>query len=344
MLTKMTRALAAAIVGLGLTGAHAQEADWDALVEAAKAEGSVVVYNSQLGSPQFVKVIEAFEDAYGITVESMDVRASELSERVRTEQTAGRYLGDVLMHSAGSLEILKQNQGVEYEALGEIPNRANLRPDMEATATDEHVPGFLQVYGILVNTRLVSEEEEPKTWEDLADPKWQGKILSDDMRPLGSGGTMFTVLHKTYGREFSEALAQNRPVFSRDLRNDALRVARGEYPIYIPQMFAFANDLKGLPVKVVIPEAGVPYVPIHFAVLKNAPHPNAARLFVDFFLSQEAQKIYAEAWMFPVIEGVVETLDEESQRFASAKLLGTRELDEYGPMMDLATEIYEAVE
>lgn len=338
---KLLKSLTAIAVSFGLAGAAAaQDEDWDAVVAAAQEEGSVVVYNSQLGSPQFLSVIESFEDKYGIEVQSMDVRASELSERVRTEQSAGRYIGDVLMHSAGSIEILAQQQGVEYEHHGDVPNMANLRGDLLTQATDIHVPGFLQVYGILVNTNLVAEEDEPTRWQDLADPKWKGKILSDDMRPLGSGGTMFVVLQKTFGREFNEKLALNEPVFSRDLRNDARRVARGEYPIYIPQMFAFANDLQELPVKVIVPEEGVPYVPIHFAILKNAPNPNAAKLFINHFLDVEQQTTYAEAWMAPVVEGVVEHLDEQSQRFAQAKLLGTRELDEYGPMMELATEIY----
>ena len=124
--------------------------------------------------------------------------------------------------------------------------------------------------GILVNTRLVKPEDEPKSWEDLNDPKWKGKILSDDMRPLGSGNTMFAILQKKLGAAFNEKLAEQKPVFSRDLRNDARRVARGEYPIYVPQIFAFASDLKGLPVKVVIPKEGAPYAMMEFAMLKNA--------------------------------------------------------------------------
>ncbi|TKT74601.1 extracellular solute-binding protein [Aquamicrobium sp. LC103] len=319
--------------------ALAQDAEWEKVVEAAKKEGTVTVYNSQLGAPNFVAVVESFQKKYGIKVESLDVRASELTERLRSEQAAGRYIADIQMHSANSIETGMQ-QGIEVQEHGGIPNAANLREEMKKEMTDKHIPGFLQAYGILVNTSLVKPEDEPKGWQDLADPKWQGKILSDDMRPLGSGGTMFVVLHKTFGREFSDKLAAQKPVFSRDLRNDARRVARGEYPLYIPQMFAFANDLQGLPIKVVIPEEGVPYVSIHFAIMKNAPHPNAARLFINHFLDVEQQETYAKAWMVPVVEGVADRLDEQSRAFATAKLLGTRELDEYGPMMDLAKEIY----
>lgn len=317
----------------------AQDAEWDKVVEAAKKEGTVTVYNSQLGAPNFVAVTESFQKKYGIKVESLDVRASELTERLRSEQAAGRYLADIQMHSANSIETGK-TQGILVEPLGKIPNVANIRDDMKKEVTADHVPGFLQAYGILVNTGLVKPEDEPKSWKDLADPKWKGKILSDDMRPLGSGGTMFVVFNKTYGQAFNEKLAENKPVFSRDLRNDARRVARGEYPVYIPQMFAFANDLKGLPIKVIVPEEGVPYVSIHFAIMKKAPHPNAAKLFINHFLDMEQQVTYAKAWMLPVAKGVEDQLDPESRRFASAKLLGTREMNEYGPLMELAKKIY----
>jgi ABC-type Fe3+ transport system substrate-binding protein len=331
--------IGAALAALILTApALAQDADWAKVIEAAKKEGEVVVYNAQLGFPPFLAVIKSFEEKYGIKVNSLDLRASELSERIRTEQASGRYLGDIEMHAANSLETQQQQtNGQSLQPHGGVPNIKNLRPDMKAT--EFHIPGFLQAYGILINTSMVKPEEEPKSWKDLINPKWAGKILSDDMRPLGSGGTMFVVLQKTFGTEYHEKLAALKPVFSRDLRNDARRVARGEYPIFIPQMFAFTSDLKGLPVKVIIPEEGVPYVPIHFAIMKNAPHPNAARLFINHFLEVEQQTIYAKGWMVPVVNGI-ENLDADSKRFGSAKLLGTRNLDEYQPMMELATKIY----
>ncbi len=332
--------MVALAMGAMLAGpALAQDGDWEKVVEAAKKEGTVSVYNSQLGAPNFTAVIKSFEEKYGIKVESLDVRASELTERLRSEQAAGRYVADIQMHSANSIETGK-SQGILVEPLGNIPNASNIREDMKKEITEDHLPGFLQAYGILVNTNLVKPEDEPKSWKELADPKWKGKILSDDMRPLGSGGTMFVVFNKSFGQAFNEKLAENKPVFSRDLRNDARRVARGEYPIYIPQMFAFANDLQGLPIKVIVPEEGVPYVSIHFAIMKNAPHPNAARLFINHFLDMQSQVTYAKAWMLPVVNGVEDQLDPESKRFASAKLLGMREMHEYGPMMDLAKKIY----
>ncbi|WFU34416.1 extracellular solute-binding protein [Bradyrhizobium brasilense] len=329
-------AVVACLVGL-LSPAQAEDGSWDKVVEAAKKEGKVVVYNMALGAPYFKDVLKSFEAKYGIAVESLDLRASELAERIRTEQAAGRFLGDAEMVTTTMIEEQLKN-GDFVQKLPPIPNAAHLRPPFKAN--EYSVPAFMQPMGILINTRLVKEQDIPTSWNDLNDPKWKGKILSDDMRPLGSGNTMFAILEKTMGGDFNQKLAEQKPVFSRDMRNDARRVARGEYAIYIPQIFAFTSDLKGLPVKVVIPKEGAPYAEMDLAVLKNAPHPNAARLFIDHFLGVEAQLLYANAWMLPVNAAVAERANSDAQQFVNAKIIGPAKLAERSSMMDLAKKLY----
>jgi iron(III) transport system substrate-binding protein len=314
-----------------------QDASWDAVVTAAKQEGKVVVYNMALGAPYFQAVIKSFEKTYGIPVESLDLRASELVERIRTEQSAGRYLGDAEMVTTTMIEEQLKN-GDFIQKLPPIPNAANLRPPFKTT--EFSVPAYVQPMGILINTRLVKDEDVPNSWNDLTSPKWKGKLLSDDMRPLGSGNTLFAILQKNMGADFNEKLAEQKPVFSRDMRNDARRVARGEYPIYITQVFAFASDLKGLPVKVVVPKEGAPYAQMDMAMLKSAPHPNAARLFIHHFLSVDSQALYANAWMLPVVQGAAERADPEAQPYANAKLMGPAKLSERPDMMALARKLY----
>jgi ABC-type Fe3+ transport system substrate-binding protein len=335
---KLKRAVLVALFAGFAAPASAQDASWDSVVVAAKNEGKVVVYSMALGAPYYVAVLKAFEQKYGIKVESLDLRASELAERVRTEQSAGRFLGDVEIITSTMIEEQRKN-GDYIQNMGAVPNTANLRPPFKAT--DFSVPAYVQPMGILVNTRLVKPEDEPKSWNDLNDPKWKGKILSDDMRPLGSGNTMFAILQNKMGAAFNEQLAGQKPVFSRDMRNDARRVARGEYPIYVPQVFAFASDLKGLPVKVIIPKEGAPYAQMEFALLRNASHANAARLLVNYFLEPDSQLLYANGWMLPVVKGVAEKANDDAKPYAGAKLMGPALLEERPAMMELAKKLYQ---
>src|SRR5262249_22166614 len=137
----------------------------------------------------------AFQSRYGIKVAELDVRASELTERVRTEQTSGRYVADVEFH--GEASIVEQRQTSFIAEHGGGPDNKTLRQDLPAGKWAG--PGWVQMACSLINTGLVKPADEPKGWRDYVDPKWKGKIISDDMRAVGTGQTQFAVFHKTPG-------------------------------------------------------------------------------------------------------------------------------------------------
>ena len=336
----MRSGLATALVMFGFVAAQsasAQEQDWEKVVAAAKKEGTVTVYHAQLGAPHWKTVVQNFEKTYGIKVQEFDARASELTERIRTEQTSQRYVADVEFH--GDTSILLQRQTDFVAEHGGVPNARNLRPPFVADAFA--VPAWVQVVCTLVNTSLVKPGDEPKAWKDLLDPKWKGKIITDDMRATGSGQTVFAVLYKTYGPEFLEKLKAQDMGIGRDLQEDSRRVARGEYSIFINQIIAFASPLKGLPVKVATMDDGCPYTPIQGAILKGAPHPNAARLFINHLISKDSQVTYAKAWMGVVTQVVEEELtDPDAKRFAQVKLMGSIPLEDREPMLKRATDMF----
>jgi iron(III) transport system substrate-binding protein len=314
---------------LAATGLAQSPGDWQKVFEAAKREGKVVLYSALVGAPSTERITEAFEAKYGIPVETLEARASELVERVRTEQASGRSLGDVSYN--GSTATERQMADSVFVPHGGLPRAAGLAGSFTSDGT--RVPAFVIHFGILVNTELVNPQDEPRSWKDLLAPRWKGQILADDVHPVGSGSLFFQATYGKLGREFHEKLAAQDPSFTRDPRGSQRRVARGEYPIFLPSSLAAMKELEGLPVKTVVPSEGAVYVLYQAAMFKNAPHPNAARLFMDFLLSDEAQAIYVEDGYGPVVESA-------RKKASPPPLLGTSELATMAEMARLAKEIY----
>lgn len=148
------------------------------------------------------------------------------------------------------------------------------------------------------------------------------------------------VTYQKLGREFHDKLAEQQPHMNRDLRGNYPRVARGEYSAYVPYTVPDVLDLKGLPVKAIVPTEGCPYVRFDGAIYKNAPHPNAARLLVDFFLGDEVQLIYGNLGFVTVIGGLEAKIAPEARAFTQVKLLGTTDFKLQEEMLKTAKQIY----
>jgi iron(III) transport system substrate-binding protein len=339
--TVVRRVIPVLIVALALIGMNvpcrAQAADWDKVIADAKAEGGLVLYTGLVGAPSTKAIANAFEAKYGIPVKVLEARASELRERIRTEQAAGRYLGDVMFNSENQAIILN----AEDKSLvphGVVPNASGLIDHFRDDGLKS--PVMTINYGLLLNNRLVPPGQEPKSWRDLADPKWKSKILSDDMRAVGGGYVAFFVTAEKLGRSYHEKLATQEIQFTREMREAGRRVARGEMAIYMPFILSDIQNLKGLPVRAVVPEEGAPYVLYATAMLKGAPHPNAARLYIDFAMSEEVQKIFAQDGFGVVRRGVLDKVSPEARAIAEVKLMGASDPARQNEMLDLARSIY----
>ena len=317
--------------------AAAQDADWSKIIDAAKKEGSVVISTAATAGDVHGAVARSFEKTYGISVKIMELRASEVMERIRTEQASGRYLTDVFQTGLSSA-ILMQREGL-FQPHGGYPNLKNIDPQFKIEGYS--VPNYVLAYGMLINTNLVKPKDEPRSWKDILDPKWQGKILSDDPRAVGGGNVMFSAFQEKLGLDYLKRISAQKLVFSRDVGNMERRTAMGEFPLRIPQHFPNIVHLQGLPVKLVTAEEGAPYVRFDLVALKNPPHPNAARLLMNHYIGPEAQLIYANAGLIPTISGVAEKADASMRPLLKAKLLATTHPETQKTTLDLAKQIFQ---
>jgi iron(III) transport system substrate-binding protein len=266
----------------------------DARLEAAKKEGKVVWYTS-LVLPTAEKVGKLFEAAYpGVKVEVHRTGSQRILQRVMQELQAGIKNVDVIHTSdAGHFVHLKGKQllarytppGVERFPAG-FKDRDGYYYGLRATVTV-----------IAYNTKLVSAAEAPKTWKDLLDPRWKGKLVTAHPGYSGVIATHVLALVNLHGWDYFKQLAQNRLMLVQSAADPVGTVGSGERPVAANggEYFFYQMKKKGNPVEIVYPKEGVPLVVSPSAIAAFAPHPNAARLFTDFTFSRETQQILADS-------------------------------------------------
>lgn len=275
---------------LAATAALAQ----DARVEAARREGKVVWYTS-LALPSAEKVAKLFETAYpGIKVEVHRTGSQRILQRVMQELQANIRNADVVHTSdAGHYVFLKEK---------------NLLAKHTPPGTEAFPAGFKDrdgyYYGlratvnvIAYNTKVVSAADAPRTWKNLLDPRWKGKLVTAHPGYSGVIATHVLALVHLHGWDYFEQLARNRPMLVQSAVDPAGVVASGERPVAVNggEYTFYQSRKKGNPIEIVYPQEGVPLVVSPTAITAFAPHPNAARLFTDFTFSREVQQVLADS-------------------------------------------------
>ena len=270
--------------------ASAQDA---ALVEAARKEGKVVWYTS-LAIPSSTALAHYFMNKYkGIEVIVNRNGSQRVLQMVMQEAGASIKNVDVIHTSDAGHFVLLKGKGLlaQYS-----PKAAEVFPAGFKDPTGYFVGMRATLSSIAYNPRVISEKDAPKTWKDLLDPKWRGKEVTAHPGYSGIIMTHVLALVKQMGWEYFQELAKNKLHIVQSANDPAQVVASGERPLGVngAEYFYYKTMKQGNPIKIVYPKEGAPLVISPTAIAKDAPHPNAARLFTEFILSKENQQILAD--------------------------------------------------
>ncbi len=295
-LNMLAIALTAALASL----APAAAAD-PALIAAAKKEGQLTWYTTQIVNQFARPAADAFQKKYGIRVNYIRADSNEVTLRIQNEGRAGRVQADVFDGTGATAALKNNNLVAKY-----IPQSADRLPARFKDKDGYWVATNLYVLTPAFNTELVKKGTQPKTFQDLLDPKWRGKMAwNSSVTPSGGAGFVGVVLAHmgeekgmAYLRQLSGQKITGLQVAARQVLD---QVIAGEYPIALNifNNHAVISAAKGAPVEWIAMEPALGVFSC-LSLTAGAPNPNAGKLFIDFLMSEEGQKLYRAADYLPV--------------------------------------------
>ncbi len=305
------------------------------LVEGAKKEGQLQWYFS-MTVPEADTLAKKFQEKYPfIKVGLYRANSERLLPRIVAEDQAKKYVFDVLSAPAMTGEFLKRkNLIAKY-----LSPQGKYYPQTFKDPEGYWIASFFLVNILTYNTRLVPRKDVPKTYEDLLDPKWKGKMVMDTGAFDWFAG-IFKIMGEEKGMQFMKRLSEQNIQFRSGRTLVTQMVAAGERSIATPVYNQRVEWLKAdgapidwVPLEPIVSEVNPPVISAH------APHGNAARLFVDFLLSKEGQETIASFYRLPTREDV-------EARVPRAKCKGLKILpfdssigDNYGKYIKLYREV-----
>lgn len=286
------------------------EKEWEDTIAAAKKEGKLVVFFTG-GAEIRVGLTKSFYDRFGVVMDAVSGSGIEVAERLTRERRAGLYLTDIYQGGVTTPIIILKKAGLlglmqESFILPELKDQKEIEkvwwggklPWVDADHMVFAFNAYPQAWAV-INTTLV-KPEEMKSFRDLLNPKWKGKIAMFDPTMTGAGGKLLSavalqILNMDYWRE----LAKQDLFITRDNRQLVEWVAHGKYAIAIaarPEEIALFRK-EGAPLMHVSPQEGIGLTTGSggLALIDKPAHPNAAKLFINWLLSKEGITAWTKA-------------------------------------------------
>jgi len=255
------------------------------LYEAARKEGKLIYWDS-LSLKEASQFIKAFNSRFpGIEVSYWEGNATQVDQKYFAEHEAGRHPVDLTQ-----IEMYgTYKKGGHLSDIGDIVKDTNF-PREFATTDFDAVAVEHTIRGVAYNTKLVAPKDVPRSWDDLLNPKWKGKIA------IETNMSVFITYTKTWGEEnvltYLKKLGQQNPVFNEGVTHTMTLLSAGEFPIGINMLLSrtLYMQAQGQPV------AWGPISPIvdkftPYIIVRDAPHPNAAKLYMRWLMSAEGQSL-----------------------------------------------------
>jgi iron(III) transport system substrate-binding protein len=266
------------------------------LIEAARREGKVSFYTA-IDLQTAEKIGKAFEAKYpGIVCRVERNGAERIFQRIGQEQASRIYAVDVVGSTDTSHFLHWKRNGLLAPFLPQEVADHFQPAHVDADGTYATMCAWLCVIGY--NTRLVKPAEAPKSFADLLDPRWKGKLVKAHPGYSGMMTTETFLLARDLGWAYFEKLAQQRVMQLQSASDPPKKLELGERAATgdgVDYLLVLLKE-KGAPVEVVYPAEGAPLIVVPSAVFANAPNPNAARLLQSFLLGDEGQRIFVDTF------------------------------------------------
>ncbi len=292
----------AATAGATLAGpllAEAKDADTSALYAAAKKEGSITWWTAHYAQDAAEAVRDAFVKKYpGIQVSFIRQTAQVVFQRTLQDLKAGVKELDVFASTDEAHYTVLKGQGAL--ASYRPPDIGALPKAFQTTDPDnDYQLGAIGFVVINYNTNKV--KNPPKKWTDLLDPRWKNEITLGHPGFSGYVGNWVLAMNDKYGWDFFTKLAANNPKIGRSVNDTVTDIVAGERNVGAgPDNYSYDKKAQGNAIDVQFPEDDAIIIVSPVGIMKDAPHPNAARLFENFFYSKEYSQTMVKVFNFPL--------------------------------------------
>lgn len=286
------------ILGTTISAAHLSRdsALGQELVSKAQEEKKLVLYHST-GIEDTQQIIDLFRKRYPfLLVENHRLNSPKLMQRIVSEVRAGRNLADAYIISGAETWLIKD---MGFLAPYASPERSRIRPSL--MDREGYWTGILWNLGVLgYNTKMVTPDSVPKRWEDLLQPRWK-ELIGLEAEDMTWYIFMLKLMGNQNGKAFMAQLARQQPQVRAGYNLVAALLVAGEFALVPTARVHRVEQAKkeGAPVDWVAIEPLTPEPPVCVSLPKNAPRPNAGKLFIDFILSRPAQELLYQLKRIP---------------------------------------------